>query len=206
MGLRLVLLSWWTPRYIISRELDRVSELTTAALISLIEAHAPGSLVELAKEEERPSRTIEERRSAMARRHAALIKVLEAAAGRDRAVELGRGALFAVGQRLGREARDKLGVGDEPRDLVRAARILYRVLGIESGVELLGNGKARLIVDRCALSEEYSELTCSVLCATDEGVVRGLNPGVSMRFEERITSGRPRCIASIEFDRKGSGG
>ena len=205
MGIRLVVLSWWTPKHIISRELDHVSDLTTAALMSLVAVHAPEALVELAKEQVQLSRTIEERRSAMAKKHATLIKVLENAAGRDKAVELGRDALFAVGRNLGREARDKLGIGDEPRDLTRAARIFYRVLGIEFGVEWLGDAKANLIVERCALSKEYSELTCLVLSATDEGVVRGLNPGASMRFEETMTSGRARCIAAVEFNRKGRG-
>lgn len=205
MSLRLVVLSWWTPKYIIRRELDHVSDLTTAALTSLLATHAPAPLVEIAREDVRPSRTIEEKRTTMAKKHTTLVKVLEDATGRARAIEMGREALFEVGKKLGKEARDKLGVGDEPRDLIRAARIMYRVLGITFEVEQISSANAKLIVDRCALSKGYSELTCLVLSATDEGVVRGLNPGAQMRFEERMTSGCAKCVATVQFNREGDG-
>ncbi len=203
MGLAIAVLAWRTPRYVISRELDHVSSHTSAALESLLEAHAPEAFAEMAREELHPTGTIEERRSAMAKKHAAIVRALEEAVGRDKAVAMGREALFTVGRNLGRETHDRLGMGDSPRDLVRAARILYRILGIEFRVEWLGNARANLIVERCALANEYSELTCSVLSATDEGVIRGLNPGASMRFEEKMTGGCARCIAAIEFNREG---
>lgn len=193
-------MAWRTPRYIISRELDHVSDLTSAALESLLEAHAPEALGETQREELQPSETIDERRSAMAKKHATLVMALEKAVGRDKAVALGRDALFTVGWNLGKETHDKLGMDDSPRDLVRAARILYRILGIEFRVEWVGQTRAKLIVERCALAREYSELTCSVLSATDEGVIRGLNPRACMRFEEKMTGGCARCIAAIEFN------
>ena len=205
MGLAIAVLAWRTPRYIISRELVHVSDLTTAALESLLEDYAPEAFAEIAREELQPSGTIEERRSAMAKKHAIQVRALEKAVGRDKAVAMGRDALFAVGRSLGRETHDKLGMGDTPRDLVRAARIMYRILGIEFRVEWLGDAKAKLIVERCALAKEYSELTCSVLSATDEGVIAGLNPGASMKFEDKMTGGCARCIAAIEFKREGRG-
>lgn len=202
MGLRLAILSWWTPRYIIVRELDHISRQTTMALTSLVSVHAPDALIKNA-EEASPPRTLAGRRSAMAKRHASLVKVLEQALGRAKAVELGRDVLFDVGRSLGEEARDKLRIGDEAGDLVKATKIIYRVLGIESGVEEVVDGRACLVVKRCALAEDYSELTCTVLSATDEGVISGMNSRASMRFEKRITSGCDRCIASIEFNKEG---
>ncbi len=67
---------------------------------------------------------------------------------------MGREALFKVGIQLGRKNRERLGVGDSPRDLVKAAKIMYRVLGIDFSVEWLGPEQGILTVDRCAFSKE----------------------------------------------------
>lgn len=203
MGFRLALLDLWTPRYVIRRELDRVSEFTTAALALLVEDNAPGYLERTAQAESPPRGSIEERRAAMARKHASLVAALEDAVGRDKAVALGRTALFEVGRRLGADARGRLGIGDGPEDLIQAARILYRVLGIEFKIEWQGPGNAKMIVERCALSKEYSELSCMVLSAADEGVVRGLNPSASMQFSERMTGACAVCKADIRFQTNG---
>jgi hypothetical protein len=202
VNLKLAVLNRWTPKYFIRRELNHISELTNASLISLLKIHAPDASLKPTGQV-RPSRTIEEERTAMARKHAILVDALADAVGRDRAVELGRNALFRVGQDLGVKAHDRLGLRDDLGDLTRAAQVLYRVLGIESRVEPLENGDATLVVERCALAREYSELTCLILSATDEGVVRGLHSEACMRFKERMTSGCPRCIAAIEFKREG---
>lgn len=202
MNLKLAVLSRWTPKYVIRRELNHISELTNASLISVLRTHAPDAPLKQV-DQVRPSRTIEEERAAMARKHTILVDALVDAVGRDRAVELGRNALFKVGKDLGVKTRRRLGLRDELGDLNRAAQVLYRVLGIESRIEQLENGDATLIVERCALAREYSELTCLVLSATDEGVVRGLHSEACMRFKERMTSGCPRCIAAIEFKREG---
>lgn len=202
MSLRAAILSRWTPKYIIRRELARVSELTTAALEALLEAHAPDALKRVAAKE-RSARSIDQTRSAMAGRHAALVEALKESMGEEGAIELGRKALFEVGLQLGRDARRRLRTSDEPGDLVRAARILYRVLGIEFRIERSDERSDRMIVNRCALSREYSNLTCKVLSATDEGVIRGLAPRASMTFKERMTSGCQNCIAIIEFSGEG---
>ncbi|MCX6649029.1 MAG: L-2-amino-thiazoline-4-carboxylic acid hydrolase [Candidatus Bathyarchaeota archaeon] len=143
--------------------------------------------------------SINERRAAMASNHNALVKALIDGIGEDKAVEIGRAALFKVGQDLGEEARIRFSVGDSLEDLILAARVMYKVLGIDFDVH--GGGKELTIeIDRCALSETYSEITCMVTSAADEGVVRGLNPSVRMRFETRITSGYPTCVARIKID------
>lgn len=138
----------------------------------------------------------------MAKTHTELVKALEAAVGHDKAVGLGREALFSVGQEIGRQTRSKLGVGDNPKDLTRAAKVLYRVLGIEFHIEWLDDSNAVAIIDRCALAQQYSKLTCRVLSATDEGVINGLQPNVTMHFKEYLTGGCKNCRADLHFNPK----
>ncbi len=139
----------------------------------------------------------------MAQTHAKIVDTLEAALGHEKAVKLGREALFSVGQKVGKQTREALGVSDNPKDLERAAKILYRVLGIDFHLEWQGNSNARAIIDRCALAGQYTKLTCEVLSATDEGVINGMLPNVTMKFKEYITSGCENCKAEIHFDDKG---
>ncbi len=196
MNIRLIFLGLWTPKYVISRELDKVSALTTDTLKEVFKTHLPNAKIGTA--EKAPlSRSIEEKRAFMAKEHAVLVESLVKALGRERAIKLGREALFTAGEQLGRDARQRLGVGQSREDLVKAARILYRVLGINFKIKWQGQANATLVVDRCALAQNYSELTCIVLSATDEGVIKGLNPDMNMKFENRITSGCSYCIAMI---------
>jgi hypothetical protein len=199
MGLRLKILSWWTPTWVISRELDNVFQVTTMALKSLLAAHALEIQTKRSDEKSKP-KTIEQKRASMAAEHAMLVEALATSIGPEEALRLGREALFRVGKQLGMANRGKLGVGSNPMDLIRAATILYRVLGIEFNIERSDKKRATLIVHRCALSQHYSEVTCRVLSATDEGVVKGLNPHVNMAFTEVLTSGCSKCRAQIEFE------
>jgi hypothetical protein len=202
-GLKLFLASVWLPSHIIKGELDRVSAQTTDALRSLLEENAPDELRRVSTEIKAPSGSIEERRAVMAANHSLLLKALSDGIGRDKAVEVGREALFKVGVRLGEESRRRLGVGDSVEDLLTAARVMYSVLGISFTVE--GEGGERSIeVHRCALSEHYSELTCAVLSAIDEGAFRGLNPRASMSFKRKMTSGFPTCMAHVTITAGGA--
>ena len=198
MGLKLLILSWWTPKYIIRKELANVSDRTTTALKMLIVKNASKEVDFADQKQEHPS-SIQEQRAIMAQTHAKLVEKLEAIVGRKQAVKLGRQALFSVGQNLGKQSRIKLGVGDNPKDLTRAAKILYRVLGIDFRLKWVDSSNAVAIIDRCALSEQYSELTCAVLSATDEGVIKGFQPNVTMNFREFMTGGCKNCRAEIHF-------
>jgi hypothetical protein len=133
----------------------------------------------------------------MAAAHNARVNALVEALGRERAVREGREALFPVGVMLGKEAKKRLGVGDGPDDLERAARILYRALGIEFTLEKRPDGAMMMRVHRCALAGHYTPEACEVLSAADEGVVSGLNPKLAMRFVQRMTGGSAVCIACI---------
>ncbi len=194
MTLRLRMLALWTPERILVGEVDRVAALTIAALDRLLEERVPG----YQRAADAPLEGgLEERRAAMARSQCARVAALLEALGREEAVRAGRKALFPVGEQLGREARERLGAGGGIGDLVRAAKILYRVLGIRFRVTEGRAGETKLCIDRCALAEHYSREACMILSAADEGVVRGLNPAVRMEFMERITEGARECVARL---------
>jgi len=196
MSLKLRLAALWTPERTLRMMLDRVDGATTAALDGLLEKHAGRPAVKGTKEVP-AGRCIEDARAAMASGHNARVKALVDAVGRDKAVEIGREALYPAGVMLGRQAKQELSVGESRRELELAARLLYRALGIHFALEWRIDGTMRMRVDRCALSSHYSEEACLVLSAADEGVVAGLNPNLAMRFEQRMTGGFDVCIACI---------
>jgi len=201
MGVKLLILSWWTPQYLIRKELENISDKTTSTLKTLIHEQAKEE-TEVTDSRAQHSTSIQEQRAIMAQTHVKMVETLENALGYENAVKLGREALFLVGQEVGRQSREALGVADNPKDLNRAAKILYRVLGIQFHLEWLDNSNARAIIDHCALAEHYSQLTCEVLSATDEGVINGLLPDVTMKFKEYMTSGCKKCKADIHFNEK----
>ncbi len=222
MGLKLFLASWLTSERVLGQMLDRVAETTTKALDGLLAKEAagaagagPGRSAAAAPPrgvDAPPGATtppgptptpreagngLEARRAAMASGHEARVKALIAAIGRERAIAVGREALFAAGESLGREARERLGVVGGSGDLKTAATLLYRALGIHFELEELGDGTLVMRVDRCALADRYSADACEILSAADEGVMHGLDPSRRMRFEQRMTAGHPCCIARI---------
>ena len=203
VSLRLLLASIWLPGFVQKSEVDRVAAMTTDALRSVLEKAAPGELDKVSTQIKTPSGSIENRSAAMAANHNLLLQALSDGVGHDRAVELGRETLFKIGISLGEESRGRLGVGDGVEDLLTAARVMYRILGIRITVKGEDGGH-RIEVYRCALSEHYSEFTCTVLSAVDEGVFRGLNPRASMSFERRITSGFPTCMANVTISSGGA--
>jgi hypothetical protein len=203
LGLRLRLFSWWTPKSIIYRELVRVDTLTTDALEDLLLKHSSINKEEEPKKETVSKESVDNKRELMASKHVDLVTSLVDILGKEEAIRLGRETMFKVGENLGRETGQMLGVGRSIKDLIRAAKILYRILGIEFEVEIKGPASAVLIINRCALSTKYSELTCQILSATDEGVIRGLNKNIKMRFTERMTSGLTKCKAIIELGDNG---
>jgi predicted ArsR family transcriptional regulator len=202
-GARLLFLSWWTPKSIIKRELAHVNAITTNALEALVNKYSPNSKGEISKKEAVSGGNLKQRRDAMSLKHAKLVDSLVEVLGKEEAIRLGREAMFKIGEKLGNETCQKLGVGESLQDLIRAAKILYRILGIEFEVEIQSPSTATLIINRCALAANYSELTCQVLSATDEGTIRGLNKNMNMTFTEKITGDQPRCRAKITLRTNG---
>jgi predicted ArsR family transcriptional regulator len=199
MGFKLRLLNLWTPNFVISRLLDNIDRKTQLAFISVPIPLAIATVDVDSSNVVAGARSVEEKRTAMAKKHVQLVNELVNALGHEKALAMGRESLLKAGRRLGTEARAMLGVGDSPADLIRAAKILYRVLGIDFTVKWTGKESATLVVHRCVLAKEYAELTCRVLSATDEGVMQGLNPNVRMKFREHITGGCSACKADILF-------
>lgn len=205
MNVRLALASLWLPPWVLRRELTRVGDATTAVLDQLLREHAPGRL-EAMEESESPQRgSAGRRRAALAAAHTARVAHLIDVLGREAATAEARRRLFEAGVVLGDGARRRLGVGRTRRDLVRAARVLYRVLGIRFRAEWAADGEARVVITRCALAAEYTPEACLALSATDAGVVAGLWPGAGLEFDERITEGRPACIARLTLPGRKAG-
>lgn len=204
MGIRLTLMSWWIPDYFVKRELDELSVLTTNVLRSLVEAHAPNSDHLKTHECYSLAKTNQEKRAAIAKEHVILVQALADAIGEVEAVKVARPLLFDVGLKLGRETRDLLRTGHaKPKELVKAAKVMYRILDIDVDIEWHTPEAATLFVSRCSFANKYSKLTCQILSAADEGVVSGLNPHMKMKFEHRITEGCSKCSADIVFNSAG---
>jgi hypothetical protein len=96
---------------------------------------------------------------------------------------------------LGESLRRRLGVRTRPEAL-RAARIAYRMIGID----LRADRHGYVVVDRCTFAERYSPQVCLVMSALDAGLIAGLTHGGRLAFSERITEGRPRCLARISWE------
>lgn len=196
MNLKLRMASFWMPSLLLIREIDRVAEVTIKCLDQLLGEFAPEKLRTIQKDELIMKGNIEERRKIMATAHNVRVKALIDTLGCDDAVKIGRKALFKAGLQLGQEARERLNVGESLQDLIRAARILYRVLGIEFRIKKSGDDML-MVVEKCSLATYYSPETCKILSATDEGVVQGLNPNIHMIFKKRMTEGPSECLACI---------
>jgi hypothetical protein len=196
MSIRLKIASIWLPDFILKKELNNVARKTIEGLDNILKQQSPGKMKEIKKNYELRG-TIEKRRASMAMAHNNLVNALIEELGYENAIKVGRNAMFKVGYKLGKEARRKLGVGNSFKDLEAAARVLYRILGIDFKLKNK-DGNVIMVVNRCALSKYYSPEACIVLSAADEGVVYGLNENMNMKFKERITEGAPECIACMK--------
>jgi predicted ArsR family transcriptional regulator len=108
----------------------------------------------------------------------------------------------AARERLRREARDfgaalrrRLGVSSRA-EAMRAARVLYRMLGVDLQASLTGS----IVVRSCSFSSTYTCQTCAVMAAMDEGLFAGLAGEGRLEFAARITEGAERCVAFFTFE------
>jgi len=196
MSIRLKIASLWLPNFILKRELDNVAKKTTGGLDIMLKQQVPQKILEIKNKDKVLEGSLEERRIIMAKAHNNRVKSLIEELGYDNAIEIGRKAMFKAGHELGMEAKKKLGVGKSFNDVQSAAKIMYKILGIEFKIENK-DGNIIMVVNRCALSKYYTPESCIVLSAADEGVVRGLNENLDMKFKERITEGSSECRACI---------
>jgi hypothetical protein len=199
MNARLAAASLWLPPWTVRRELERVAAATTPVLDRLLAARSPEALETIRRDEFPQRGSLRRRRAALASAHTVRVARLVELRGREEGIGEARRALFVAGGALGEEARRRLGVGRNRRELLCAARILYRVLGIRFRAEWRTPDEATVRIDRCALARGYSPEACLALSATDAGVVAGLWPGARLEFDERITEGKKACIARLSL-------
>lgn len=197
MSWKLALASLWLPPWTTRRELSRVGTATMSVLDRLLAECSPKALEDLRRDDHALRGSLEERRAALSAGHTARVTRLTGILGREAAIDQARRALFEAGVELGEEARRRLGVGRTRRDLLRAAHILYRVLGIHFRAEWSADGAATIRIIRCGLARGYTRDACLALSATDAGVVAGLWPGATLEFDERITDGKSACVARL---------
>ena len=96
---------------------------------------------------------------------------------------------------LGESFRRRLGVRSRD-EASRAARVAYRMIDID----LRADPGGRVTVDRCPFAERYSPAVCRLMSSLDAGLIAGLTHGGRLTFSERITEGRPRCLARISWE------
>ena len=96
--------------------------------------------------------------------------------------------------RIGTTFRELFGVRTR-RDAMGAARLLYRMIGID----FHGTSEGEITISRCAFDRFYSARTCRVMASFDEGILAGLAGEGSLVFAGRLTDGHPFCEARFEF-------
>ena len=109
----------------------------------------------------------------------------------------GPGALAALERRLYRAARGlggrlrlQLGVRT-PAEVMAAARIIYRQLGID----FRGSPDGEIVIPRCFFASVYTPRVCALVLALDRGLLAGLAGGGELRFVQRLTEGTCCCRA-----------
>jgi predicted ArsR family transcriptional regulator len=194
MNIKLRLLSNWLPKFILIKELQKTSDITNDYLDKLLKKYYITPPVM----ENHGKVNLEKLRTLMATVHNQKVKALVELLGREKAVEVGRAQMFKAGYKMGCEARESLGVGENIEDAIAAAHLLYKVLGIKFHVE--NSGKDIILrVNSCALAVQYTPETCEVMSAADKGVLKGLNSNMDLEFIERITEGAEECKACINI-------
>jgi len=104
------------------------------------------------------------------------------------------GRLYEEALAFGRGIRRELRVAS-PREVMAAARILYRSLGID----FEGTPAGEIVISRCFFETRYSAGVCRLMSRLDAGVLAGLAGGGGLEFTERLTEGAGRCRALFAF-------
>jgi hypothetical protein len=193
MNIKLSLMSLWIPKFVLINELKQTSNITNEYIDNLFERYS----IPKPPVNENLVGNLQEQRLIMAKNHNTSLNTLIEVLGFDKAVMVGRKEMFKAGYKMGLNIKKRLNVKDID-DAIIAARIIYRVLGINFTVE--ENGKDILLrIKSCELASLYTSQTCEIMSATDEGVLKGLNDKMSMKFLTRITEGADECTACIKI-------
>lgn len=179
MNLRVAVASVYLPPFVKRRKLAELLELTAEAF----GAPAPDVRHQSAAERLRTF-------AAFSNEHA---EVACEAGGDDVARRL-RAAAYDMGAGVRRVLRIR-----KREDAMRAARLLYRTLGIDFRADAYG----RIVIRSCYFADWYTPRVCALMSALDEGVLAGLAGEGRLEFSARITEGCRRCEAAFRF---GAGG
>jgi hypothetical protein len=102
--------------------------------------------------------------------------------------------LFECGRQIGTGLRRLLGVRTR-QDVIDAARVLYRLLGIDFR-PYDGNG---FIIKQCFFSKFYTVDVCRVMSSMDEGLIAGLSDGAGLQFSDMMSEGQDVCLGTITY-------
>ncbi|HQI49223.1 MAG TPA: hypothetical protein PLN61_11245, partial [bacterium] len=102
--------------------------------------------------------------------------------------------LFAGAQSYGALWRRRFRVTTR-EEAMRAARVLYRAIGIE----FRGSAEGAIEISRCFFSCYYTPEVCRLISALDAGVLAGLSGGGRLVFTRRITEGANCCQGRMEW-------
>ena len=103
--------------------------------------------------------------------------------------------LFQNALDLGTALRQRLRLRSR-EDVIRASRMLYRVLGIS----FEGRPDGRVIIRDCYFSRFYTGRVCRLVSALDAGAAAGISGGGKLEFSQRMTEGHDTCRASLAFE------
>lgn len=127
-------------------------------------------------------------------RYAEFSKIWAEEALRRGAIEPIRQQLRQGGHALGQELRAQLHIANHEQAM-RAARLVYRAIGIE----LQGEAQGKITISSCFFSGYYSPSVCQLISALDEGLLSGLSNGGRLTFTQRITEGCDCCSAILSW-------
>lgn len=82
--------------------------------------------------------------------------------------------------------------------LMRVVVLLYRNIGIE----MEGTFPKEVKVVRCHFCTRYNPHVCAIASAIDSGVICGLYGAGGLRFTQRITEGKDRCLCHLESEKQ----
>jgi hypothetical protein len=100
--------------------------------------------------------------------------------------------LYDVTFAPGKWLRRAFGVAST-QDVMDAARVVYRVLGID----FEGDSFGAITISHCFFSRVYRPAACRVMSALDAGLLAGLSGGKQLVFSQRITDGYSCCRAEL---------
>jgi hypothetical protein len=103
--------------------------------------------------------------------------------------------LFRNGFDLGAALRRALRIRSR-EDVIRASRLLYRVLGIS----FEGRPEGGVVMSDCYFSRFYTSRVCRLVSALDAGAAAGMSDGGKLEFSQRITEGHDCCRARLVFE------